>query len=132
MLKADETLDGLANQVVEIEKEIFSEDGNTQIEVYDLLKSVTEVTSNYENLRKEITEVQDLQKQLSSTLQNQLKVMQSKFNTLKEKLYVNELQNNSTNVSRIHIEEACSMSRNVNHLEDDDDDDYDDDTDTNY
>lgn len=109
MLKADEKLDGLATQVIEIEKEIFSDDGTTQVEVYDLLKSVTEVTSNYENLRKEITEVQDLQKQLSNSLQNQLRIVQGKFNMLKEKLYMN-VPHNSNNVP--NIETAYMPSRN--------------------
>ncbi|KAG5881465.1 hypothetical protein JTB14_000893 [Gonioctena quinquepunctata] len=42
--------------------------------------------SNYQNLRKDLMEVQDLQKQLSSSLHVQLKVLQAKFNMLKEKV----------------------------------------------
>lgn len=85
MKKTDQKLDDLATQVGHIETEIFSED-NAEIEVNNLLKSVNEVKNNYQNLRKEIVEVQDLQKQLSSSLQLQLKMMQAKFNTLKEKV----------------------------------------------
>lgn len=85
MQKTDQKMDVLADQVTNIESELFSEDGS-QVEVMTLLQSVTEVKNNYQNLRKEIVEVQHLQKQLSSTLQIQLQAMQSKFNTLKEKL----------------------------------------------
>ncbi|KAF7282117.1 hypothetical protein GWI33_003232 [Rhynchophorus ferrugineus] len=84
MKKTDERLDTLAIQVGNIEQEIFS-DGTQEVEVHNLLRSVSEVKDNYQNLRKEIMEVQDLQKQLSSSLSMQLKIMQSKFNTLKEK-----------------------------------------------
>lgn len=110
MLRADERLDDLATQVIGIEKEIFSEDG-TQVEVFNLLQSVTEVASNYENLRKEITEVQDLQKQLSSSLQMQLKTMQSNFNNLKEKLSMNVPQNSN---SVPDLAPAYLQSRNAN------------------
>lgn len=95
MQKADEKLDTLATQVGNIESNIFSEDG-AQVEVFTLLKSVNDVKSNYQNLRKEILEVQDLQKELSSTLQTQLKLMQSKCNILKEKLSINVAQASSS------------------------------------
>lgn len=85
MKETDEKMGNLAQQVGNIESGIFSETGE-QIEVNDLLKSVSEVKSNYQNLRKDLMEVQDLQKQLSSTLHMQLKLMQAKFNMLKEKL----------------------------------------------
>ncbi|XP_044261446.1 WEB family protein At4g27595, chloroplastic [Tribolium madens] len=85
MKQTDEKLDDLATQVGHIESEILSED-TAEIEVNNLLRSVTEVKTNYQNLRKEIVEVQDLQKQLSSSLQLQLKMMQAKCNTLKEKV----------------------------------------------
>lgn len=85
MQKADEKLDNLAVQVGNIENSVFSEDGQ-QVEVFSLLQSVNDVKTNYQNLRKEILEVQDLQKELSSTLQVQLKAMQSKCHLLKEKI----------------------------------------------
>lgn len=87
MQKTDERLDNLAVQVGNIENEIFSEDG-TQIEVFTLLKSVNEVKTNYQNLHREIQEVQGLQKELSTKLQGQLTLMQKKCHMLKEKLYV--------------------------------------------
>ncbi|KAJ8957982.1 hypothetical protein NQ318_001983 [Aromia moschata] len=85
MRKTDEQMDNLALQVGNIESEIFSENGE-QIEVTNLLRSVNEVKTSYQNLRKDLLEVQDLQKQLSSSLHVQLKMMQTKFNMLKEKL----------------------------------------------
>ncbi|KAK9754219.1 Spindle and kinetochore-associated protein 2 [Popillia japonica] len=87
MQKTDAKLDSLAVQVGNIENEIFSEDG-THIEVCTLLKSVNEVKNNYQNLHKEIQEVQGLQKELSSKLQGQLLLMQKKCNLLKEKLCI--------------------------------------------
>lgn len=85
MQKADEKLDNLAVQVGNIENSVFSEDG-TKVEVFSLLKSVNDVKTNYQNLRKEILEVQDLQKELSTTVQTQLRAMQSKCHLLKEKI----------------------------------------------
>ncbi|KAL3271699.1 hypothetical protein HHI36_022171 [Cryptolaemus montrouzieri] len=85
MKKTDERMDILAEQVCNIESDIFSEEGET-IQVNNLLKSVNEVKENYQSLRKDLMEVQDLQKQLSSSLQSQLRIMQSKFNVLKEKV----------------------------------------------
>ncbi|CAG9767745.1 unnamed protein product [Ceutorhynchus assimilis] len=89
MKNTDARMDTLAVQVGNIEQEIFSEKGQ-EIQVNSLLKSVGEVKDNYQNLRKEIMEVQDLQKQLSSTLNVQLKMMQTKFNLLKDKISVAE------------------------------------------
>lgn len=85
MKETDERMGTLVVQVSNIESEFFAENGE-QIEVNDLLKSVGEVRSNYQNLRKELHEVQDLQRQLSTSLNLQLKVMQAKFNLLKEKI----------------------------------------------
>ncbi|CAH0549287.1 unnamed protein product [Brassicogethes aeneus] len=89
MKKTDEHFESLATQVGDIEKDIFSESGE-EIQVNNLLKSVHKVKSNYQNLRQELLEVQDLQKQLSSSLHLQLKMMQLKFNILKEKVYIPE------------------------------------------
>lgn len=85
MRQTDERMGTLASQVGNIENEIFSEKGE-EIEVNNLLQSVNEVKSNYQTLRKDLMEVQDLQKQLSHSLHVQLQVMQAKFNTLKQKL----------------------------------------------
>ncbi|KAK4878422.1 hypothetical protein RN001_010928 [Aquatica leii] len=63
MQKADEKLDSLTMQVIHVEHEILNDDG-TEVEVNNLLKSVTDVKNDYQNLRKEVSEVQDLQKQV--------------------------------------------------------------------
>ncbi|KAK9892406.1 hypothetical protein WA026_019856 [Henosepilachna vigintioctopunctata] len=98
MKKTDEKMDTLAEQVCHIESDIFSE-GET-IQVNNLLQSVNEVKENYQSLRKELIEVQDLQKQLSSTLQSQLRIMQSKFNILKQKVVSGNYQNQSISRSQ--------------------------------
>lgn len=102
MQKADQKLEGLVEQVDHIENGIFSEDG-TEVEVFTLLQSVNEVKNNYQNLRREILEVQDLQKQLSSSLQIQLKTMQTKFNHLKKKITVNGIVQSSQSVPKITV-----------------------------
>lgn len=104
MNKADEKLDSLALQVGNIENNIFSEDG-TEVEVFTLLQSVNDVKTNYQSLRKEILEVQDLQKELSSSLQTQLKIMQDKCNLLKEKISVNVPQS-TTSVPKLSKDDA--------------------------
>lgn len=85
MRQTDEKMGSLASQVGNLENEMFSENQN-KIEVNNLLQSVNKVKNNYQNLRKDLMEVQDLQKQLSHSLHVQLQVMQAKFNTLKQKL----------------------------------------------
>ncbi|XP_018323601.1 uncharacterized protein LOC108735886 isoform X2 [Agrilus planipennis] len=61
--ETDETLGSIATKVGNVQKEICRE--GTKIEVNKLLQSVHDVKNDYQNLRKEISEVQDLQKQLS-------------------------------------------------------------------
>lgn len=85
---ADKKLDNLAITVDNIEKDILSDHG-AQVEVNNLLKTVTDVKNDYQNLRQNILEVQDLQKQLSTSLQTQLQLLQLKCNLLREKLTVN-------------------------------------------
>lgn len=99
MKKTDEKMDVLAERVSNIKSDILSEEGET-VEVNNLLKSVNEVKENYQSLRKELMEVQDLQKQLSSSLQIQLRMMQSKFNTLKEKVITGNIGNRALSRSQ--------------------------------
>lgn len=56
MKKTDAQLDTLALQVENIEQELFIDEGQ-ELEVHDLLKSVSEVKDNYQNLRKDLLEV---------------------------------------------------------------------------
>lgn len=101
MQQADKKLDNLTVKVINVEKDILCEDSEcAEVEVNNLLRSVTDVKNDYQNLRKDILEVQDLQKQLSSSLQTQLQLLQIKYNFLKEKLSVN-VPHNSLGVSKI-------------------------------
>ncbi|XP_015185902.1 PREDICTED: uncharacterized protein LOC107071423 isoform X1 [Polistes dominula] len=68
--KADGKLDMIAWQIDAFEKEF--EDPDNEISVVRLLRSVHQVTKDYQNLRQEISEVQQLQKQLSDSLKAQL------------------------------------------------------------
>lgn len=99
MRQTDEIMGSLASQVGDLENEIFSENQN-QIEVNNLLQSVNRVKDNYQNLRKDLMEVQDLQKQLSHSLHVQLQVMQAKFNTLKQKLPPSHMARNGQNANQ--------------------------------
>ncbi|XP_044764008.1 uncharacterized protein LOC123320688 [Coccinella septempunctata] len=116
MKRTDEKMDVLAERVTNIESDIFSEEGET-IQVNSLLKSVNEVKENYQSLRKELMEVQDLQKQLSSSLQVQLRMMQSKFNTLKEKVIAGNVSSRglsrSQSISSSHTRQEYIGFENV-------------------
>jgi hypothetical protein len=57
-----------------------------QVSVLKLLRSVNQVREEYENLRREISEVQQLQKQLTDTLRLQLRQVQGRFGTLRDKI----------------------------------------------
>lgn len=85
-------MDTLALKVENVEKEMYRDDAD--IEVFKLLKSVTDVKNDYQNLRKEILEVQVLQKQLTCSLRAQLKLVHGNFNFLKHKIVCNN-QNDS-------------------------------------
>lgn len=83
--KADGKLDMIAWQIDAFEKE-FIIDPNSEISVLHLLRSVHQVTKDYQNLRQEILEVQQLQKQLSDSLKAQLCQMHGHFNLLRNKI----------------------------------------------
>jgi hypothetical protein len=65
-----------------------------QVSVLKLLRSVKQVREEYENLRREISEVQQLQKQLSDSLHLQLRQVQGTFGTLRDKIIGGSHQNN--------------------------------------
>jgi hypothetical protein len=65
-----------------------------QVSVLKLLRSVNQVREEYENLRREISEVQQLQKQLSDSLRLQLRQVQGTFGTLRDKIIGGSHQNN--------------------------------------
>ncbi|XP_054004778.1 uncharacterized protein LOC128890365 [Hylaeus anthracinus] len=82
--KADGKLDMIAWQIDAFEKEF--EDPDSEISVLRLLRSVHQVTKDYENLHREILEVQQLQKQLSDSLKAQLSQVVGHFNLLRNKI----------------------------------------------
>lgn len=57
-----------------------------EMEVLELLESMSEVTNEYQNLRKDIREVQQLQRDVSSSIRYQMRSMQQTFHTLKQRI----------------------------------------------
>ncbi|GLH05263.1 Uncharacterized protein GBIM_10905 [Gryllus bimaculatus] len=90
---ADNKLDLIAWKIEQYENELKWVD-STEVSILKLLRSVNQVKEEYENLRREISEVQQLQKQLSDSLRLQLKLVQGKMGSLKHKIVT---QNNITN-----------------------------------
>ncbi|XP_069685632.1 uncharacterized protein [Periplaneta americana] len=88
--KADKKLDVIAWKLDQYEKQVVHVDGSElateQVSVLKLLRSVNQVREEYENLRREISEVQQLQKQLSDSLRLQLRQVQGTFGTLRDKI----------------------------------------------
>ncbi|XP_069685634.1 uncharacterized protein [Periplaneta americana] len=87
--KADKKLDVIAWKLDQYEKQVVHVDGSelaTEVSVLKLLRSVNQVREEYENLRREISEVQQLQKQLSDSLRLQLRQVQGTFGTLRDKI----------------------------------------------
>ncbi|XP_066592082.1 uncharacterized protein [Prorops nasuta] len=82
--KADGKLGMIAWQIDEFEKEF--EDPNNEVSVIRLLRSVNQVTKEYQNLRQEILEVQQLQKQLANSLKVQLSQVKGRFDLLRNKI----------------------------------------------
>ncbi|EFN68356.1 Ska2 N-terminal domain-containing protein [Camponotus japonicus] len=82
--KADGKLDMIAWQIDAFEKAF--EEPEDEISVLRLLHSVHQVTKDYQNLRQEILEVQQLQKQLSDSLRAQLTQVHGHFNLLRNKI----------------------------------------------
>lgn len=60
-----------------------------EFSVMELLESMTEVKNEYHNLRKDLQEVQQLQKEMSNSLRYQMKVMQQTCNILKKRIQLN-------------------------------------------
>lgn len=90
---ADNKLDLIAWKIEQYENELKWVD-STEVSILKLLRSVNQVKEEYENLRREISEVQQLQKQLSDSLRIQLKEVQGKMGSLKHKIVA---QNNLDN-----------------------------------
>lgn len=61
-----------------------------QVSVLRLVRSVHQVKEEYQTLRQEILEVQQLQKQLTNSLKAQVSQVQGHFNILREKIIRNK------------------------------------------
>lgn len=67
-------------------------DDVTDFSIVELLESMTEVKNEYQNLQKDIKEVQQLQKEMTTSLRQQMRVMSHTFQLLKKRI---ELRNAS-------------------------------------
>lgn len=86
-------LDSLALKLTDVERNL-DENELESLEnesVMELLESVTEVKNEYQNLRKDLQEVQQLQKEMTSSLRYQLRNMTQTFRGLKKKIESNAI-----------------------------------------
>lgn len=77
---------------LDVTDNIDTEDNEDNDCVMQLLESVTEVKNEYQNLRKDLKEVQQLQKEMSKSLRYQMQSMTQTFNILKKKIEANAQQ----------------------------------------
>lgn len=63
-----------------------------EMEVMELLESMTEVKNEYQNLRKDIQEVQQLQRDVSTSIRYQMTNMQQTFQMLKKRIATSQQQ----------------------------------------
>lgn len=85
-------MDSVTNKLNQVENLISSstnadaDDGATELSVMELLESMTEVNNEYQNLRKDIKEVQQLQKEMTTSLRYQMRAMSQTFQILKKRI----------------------------------------------
>lgn len=85
-------LDSLALKITDVEKNLTDNDmPGLENGMLQLLQSVTEVKNEYQNLRKDLQEVQHLQKEMTCSLRHQLSMMNQSFYVLKKKIEANNL-----------------------------------------
>ncbi|CRL08739.1 CLUMA_CG021343, isoform A [Clunio marinus] len=95
---ANNQLDTLASKLIKVEKNILPdpiENSDEPVDaecVIELLESVSDVTSDYVTLRKDLTEMHHLQQEMSTNLRYQMQLMSQTFYLLKQKIEVNNLQ----------------------------------------
>lgn len=84
---AGKHLDSVALRLTEVERTLQSgEDEVDNLCVMDLLESVTGVKQEYENLHKDLKEVQHLQREMATSLRYQMQTMSQTFRMLKKRL----------------------------------------------
>ncbi|XP_058821253.1 uncharacterized protein LOC131683359 [Topomyia yanbarensis] len=85
-------LDSLAHKITDVEKNLDENDmEGLESGMMELLESVTEVKNEYQNLCKDLQEVQQLQKEMTCSLRYQLRTMTQTFHILKKKIEANNL-----------------------------------------
>ncbi|XP_038214418.1 uncharacterized protein LOC119834179 [Zerene cesonia] len=67
-------------------KELVAPVDRQDVCLVNLLKSVSEVRSDYQQLRRELIEVQALQRELSTRLRTQLRLVHGKFARLRQRI----------------------------------------------
>lgn len=84
---AGQHLDNVASRLTEVERTLQTgEEEVDNVCVMELLESVTGVKHEYENLQKDIKEVQQLQREMASSLRYQMRTMSATFQMLKKRL----------------------------------------------
>ncbi|KAG7303226.1 hypothetical protein JYU34_011691 [Plutella xylostella] len=83
--RTDEQLDMMSWKMDNVEKQL-EVPGAPEEAVIHLMKSVTEVRQDYHQLRRELVEVQALQRELSGRLRTQLRLVHTKFARLRQRL----------------------------------------------
>lgn len=80
-------MNSVQSRLTQVEKTLlFDDDLVDSISVMEVLESVTEVKNEYKNLHKDIKEVQQLQREMTASLQYQLRTMRQTFKLLKERI----------------------------------------------
>lgn len=67
-------------------------DEPVNIPVLELLESVSDVTIEYETLRRDLSEMHQLQQEMTSNLRYQVRIMNQTFNLLKQRIEAKNLQ----------------------------------------
>ncbi|CAB3222231.1 unnamed protein product [Arctia plantaginis] len=84
--QTDEQLDLMAWKMDSVDNKLVEPVNSQDMCIMNLLKSVSEVRSDYQQLRRELVEVQALQRELSSRLRSQLRLVHGKFARLRQRL----------------------------------------------
>ncbi|XP_069356674.1 uncharacterized protein [Maniola hyperantus] len=89
--RTDEQLDLMGWKMDNVEKQMVAPLDSQDVCLVNLLKSVSESTgvqvrSDYQQLRQELVEVQALQRELSTRLRTQLRLVHGKFARLRQRI----------------------------------------------
>ncbi|XP_037934690.1 uncharacterized protein LOC119669033 [Teleopsis dalmanni] len=85
----------VSHKLHEVERSLdeTSLDEMDDICVMELLESMTEVKNEYQNLRRDIQEVQQLQRDVTTSIRFQMRAMHQTFQMLKKRLELKVTQN---------------------------------------